>query len=178
MLPPSLALWVLLAGSAGGAAPKVKLADKIIATVNLHAITRGSLAQRLKPVEKGMTPEQHSEAEKVTLQEMIEELLIADDANHLHLETTDADIERAVADVAAQNQLTLEELWKAAKDQGFEKDEYREMLRQKLTELRWLQFKTATMGRPDGGSIPEWMAAQRSQLVAKLRADAVIEVRL
>ncbi|MFT3839560.1 MAG: SurA N-terminal domain-containing protein [Myxococcaceae bacterium] len=178
MLPPSLALWVLLAGSAGGPAPKARLADRIIATVNLHAITRNSLAQRLKPVEKGMTPEQHAEAEKVTLQEMIEELLIADDANHLHLETTDADIERAVADVAAQNQLSLEELWKAAKDQGFEKDEYREMLRQKLTELKWLQFKTATMGRPDGGSFPEWMAAQRAQLVIKLRADAVIEVRL
>ncbi len=180
MLPPSLLLWVLLAGPAGVAARQPRVADKLVATVNLHAITRNALAARVKPLVSHQPPmdaAQRAQVEKLTLDEMIEELLIADDASHLHLETTDADIERAVEDVASQNQLTVEELWKAAKEQGFEKDEYREMLRQKLTELRWLQYKVATQARPDGGQPGEWMAAQRAQLVAKLKADAVIEVR-
>jgi peptidyl-prolyl cis-trans isomerase SurA len=177
---PSLALWVLLAGPAAGGAQKPRVADKIVATVNLHAITRNALATRLKPLDSHQPPmdaAQRAQAEKLTLDEMIEELLIADEASHLHLESTDAEIDRAVEDVASQNKLTVEELWKAAKEQGFEKEEYREMLRQKLTELRWLQFKVASLGRPDGGDYAEWMAGQRAQLVAKLRAEAVIEVR-
>jgi peptidyl-prolyl cis-trans isomerase SurA len=178
MLPPSLALWVLLAGPAAGTAAAPKVADKIVATVNLHAITRNALATRLKPlVAAHLEPAERTKLERGVLDEMIEELLIADEASHLHLETTDAEIERAVEDVASQNKLTLDELWKAAKEQGLEKEEYREMLRQKLTELRWLQYKVASLGRPDAGDYAEWMAGQRSQLVAKLRADAVIEVR-
>jgi peptidyl-prolyl cis-trans isomerase SurA len=180
MLSPAVALWVLLAGPTGAAVPASgpRVADKIVATVNLHAITRLGLAARLKPIEaQPMDAAKRAEAEKQTLNEMIEELLIADDASHLHLETTDAEIERAVEEVASQNHLTIDELWKAAKDQGFEKEEYREMLRTKLTELRWLQFKVATMSRPDAGDPFAWMAEQRTALVAKLRADAVIEVR-
>jgi len=153
-----------------------KVADRIVATVNLHAITRSALAARLKPL-GALDEQKKKELEKGTLNEMIEELLIADDAARLHLETSDADVERAVQDVASQNKLSVEELWKAAKEQGFEKEEYREMLRQKLTELRWFQYRTASQSRPDAGDIGQWMAAQRDALIAKLKQDAVIEVR-
>jgi peptidyl-prolyl cis-trans isomerase SurA len=180
MLAPGLVLTVLLSGSASPGAAPARLADRIVATVNLHAITYVALTARLKPLSKlspPLDPAKRAEAEKQTLDEMIDELLISDDATRLHLESTDADIDRAVDDVAAQNKFTLDELWKAVKDQGMERDEYREMLRQKLTELRWLQYKVSSLPRPDGGSGPEWMEQQRGALVVKLRADAVVEVR-
>ncbi len=171
--------WLCLLGPALALA-QARVADRIVATVNLHAVTRSALEARLRPLlpQKALEPAERAAAERAALELMIDDLLIADDAARLGLETPDAEVERALKDVAEHNQLSVEQLLEAAKAQGLAPAEYRAEVKRQLTELRWVHVKS-TPSRPDGGEedVGRWYARERERLVAQLRADAVIQVR-
>jgi peptidyl-prolyl cis-trans isomerase SurA len=172
-LAPLLLLWPVFASA------QARVADRIVATVNLHAITRGALEERLKPLlTQHLAPADRANAEQETLEAMIDDLLIADDAERLGLRTPDDEVDSALKEVAERNALTVDQLLEAARAQGLEPAAYREEIRRQLTEMRWVQLKSSPT-RPDGGveELGRWLASERARLVAQLRADAVIEVR-
>lgn len=170
----SLSLTSLLAH----AAPQ--LVDRVVAVVDLQAITRSAVDQRAQPMLlAAKTPEQRAQAKRDALTELIEDALISKEARRLRLEVKDEEVESAFAEVARQNQLSTAELNAETKRQGLDVDQYRAMLRRKILELKWLNVRLNRAALPEADSERgAFYSSERLRLVAELRAGAVIEVRL
>ncbi len=153
----------------------------MVAVVNLRVITRSQLEQRVKPLAAvpGLKPEDKVRLERDALDALIDEALIDADAGRLGVEVGDQEIETALKEIASRNELTLEQLLAAARQQGFEPQEYRAMLRQQLTEAKWVRLRAALGGRSDGGEedFARWLSDERARLLQTLREKAAIEVR-
>ena len=162
----------------GRAAPL--LVDRIVAVVDLQAITRSAVEQRAQlMLLMAKSPEQRAQARREALMELIEDALISKEARRLRLEVKDEEVENAFAEVARQNQLSTAELSAETKRQGIDVAQYREMLRRKILELKWVnaQLNRAAMPEADAAR-SAFFSSERQRLVAELRASAVIEVRL
>ncbi|MEW5737984.1 MAG: SurA N-terminal domain-containing protein [Myxococcota bacterium] len=171
------ALLLLLPATA--LAADVVLLDRIVAVVDLHAITKRSVDARARELAPPASdPATLTEARKQALTSLIEEHLIAEDAEKAGVSVDSEDVDRALEAVAQQNGLTVEQLFVEAKKQGLEKDVYRASVRRQLLEGKWLRLKSAQGTRPkDGVAQSDFMASERARLVAELKAKAAIEVR-
>jgi peptidyl-prolyl cis-trans isomerase SurA len=155
------------------------LVDRIAATVDLHVITRSAVEARVRPrLAQAKTPSEQQQLRTDALKQLIDEVLIADDAAKLRLTVEDSEVDAALAEVAKQNKLTVDQVLGEVRRQGYSTEEYRELLRAQLLELRWVGIKVAQSGQSAGGAeYAAFMAKQREQFVQALRTAAVIEVR-
>ena len=142
--------------------------DRIVASVDTRAITRSMVDERVK---QGIT--NRVEARDA----LIEEALIALDAERLGLSITDAEVDRALHEIAQSNNLTEAQLYDALKQQGYELASYREALRTQLRSMRWVLNRA-------GDSLPRepleraaGLDAARKRLLEKLRATTSVELR-
>ena len=159
------------------AAADAALVDRIAATVDTFAITVRAVDARAKPALTGTAADQQR-ARARALDELIEEQLVARDAAKLGVTVTEAEIDQALAEVAKQNQLEVEQLFAEVKKQGLTPSAYRAMVGTQLRSLRWLNLRVDRTAPPDAeAERAGWMAAQRARLIAELKAAAVIEVR-
>ncbi len=155
------------------------LVDRIVAVVDLQAITRSAVDERartLLPAPK--TDAQKTQVRREALISLIEDALIFQDARRLKLEVRDEEVEAALGEVARQNQISVAELIAETRRQGFENDSYRAVLKQKILELKWLNVRSNRMAEPEAeADRGAFLMSQRTRLIAELRATAVIEVR-
>lgn len=155
------------------------LVDRIVAVVDLQAITRSAVNERarsLLPLAK--TEAQKAHVRREALSSLIEDALILKDAMRLKLEVRDEEVEAALAEVARQNQLSVAALIAETRRQGFEGDSYRAILKGKIFELKWLNVRSNRMAEPEAeADRGAFLMRERARLVAELRASAVIEVR-
>lgn len=155
------------------------LVDRIVAVVDLHAITRSAVNERarsLLPLAK--TGAQKAQVRREALTSLIEDALIFKDALRLKLEVRDEEVEAALAEVARQNQLSITELIAETRRQGFEGDSYREILKGKIIELKWLNVRSNRMAEPEAeADRGAFLMSERARLLVELRASAFIEVR-
>lgn len=143
------------------ATPEPVLLDRAAVIVDERAISASALAER-----------------KGALQELVDEALIAAAAQQASITADDAEIDRALDDVAKQNSISREELENAVAQQGLTMDGYRERLRAQIREMKFVMLKQNFDARPrDQSKFAEWMASERERLVAALRAKAKVEVR-
>jgi hypothetical protein len=80
--------------------------------------------------------------------------------------------------VATQNQLTVAQLLVETRRQGIDGDGYRELLRRKILELKWLNVRADRAAQP--AADPDrgvFLAAERVRLINELKRSAAIEVR-
>lgn len=155
------------------------LVDRVAATVDLHVITRAAVEARVRPLlGTAKTPAAQAKLRREALQQLIDERLIAEDADKQHLRIASEEIDRALEAVAKPNGLTVAQLTEEVGKQGYSLAEYRGLVGAQLLEMRWLLVKVPREAEPkDVAARAEWMAAQRTRLVDALRAAAVIEVR-
>lgn len=155
------------------------LVDRIVAVVELQAITRSAVEARARPLlSAAKTEEQKSQARKDALAELIEEALIAKEARRLRLEVSDDEVEAAFAEVARQNQLSSAQLTAETERQGLDGGVYRAMLKRKILELKWLNVRANRVAQPEADAERgAFLSSERLKLLAELRASAVIEVR-
>ena len=159
------------------AAPR--LVDRIVAVVDLQAITRSAVEQRAAPLLlAAKTPEERTQARRDALTELIEDALISREARRLRLEVKDEEVESAFGEVARQNQLSTAELAAETKRQGIDVVQYRAMLKRKILEMKWLNVRLNRAAMPEADSERgAFYSSERQRLMTELRAAAVIEVR-
>ena len=151
MIPPrplalALALGLLFAGTPA----KSKVVERIIAVVNQQIILLSELKERVIPMarqfdrikDKTMRAQRMDELRRQMLDMMIDEKLIAQQANKLKLTVEDKDLERAVADVMSKNNLTREELEQALAQESKTITGYKQqILKPQLLRLRVLNVQ-------------------------------------
>ena len=172
-----LLVWFWLAPLVGRA--DVVLVDRVVASVDLHPITRSAVDARALPlVALSKSAAQKEEVRRAVLLELIEEQLIRKEAQRLGLEVRDEEVEGALQEVAKQNQLSVPDLLVELERQGLAIEHYKTMLRAKLLEFRWLNARMNRAAMPaDEAQRPSFMASERARLMNELRLGAVIEVR-
>ncbi len=155
------------------------LVDRIAAVVDLHAITRSAVEARARPLlALAKMESEKAQVRRDVLTELIEEALILKESRRLRIEIREEEVEAALAEVARQNNLTLAELSTETRRQGMDDGAYRELIRRKLLELKWLNIKANRVTQPtEDSERGAYLASERVRLMQELRAGAVIEVR-
>ena len=150
--------------------------DRLVATVNAQKLLRSDVARRAA---RDQT-ELHE-----TLDRMIDEILIVEDAQAAHLAISDEEVERAIEEIGKPYNLDKAGVIASAPKKGMPPDEYRAELRRRLLIYKWESLRVATkVTVPSGGTKEErdeaWrglLAAERKHRVALLRTQAFIELR-
>jgi peptidyl-prolyl cis-trans isomerase SurA len=116
--------------------------SRIAAIVNEDVITTAQLDREIEKMlsaeatDSGISPAQRDELRRKVLDQVIEETLLRQRIEKLGLQVSDADIEQAINDVQAQNNISREQLQEALVAQGMTFEEYRDRLRQQLLNFK------------------------------------------
>ena len=110
-----------------------------------------------------------TKALRAACEELIDDRLVDEEAERMHVVVTDDEIDRAIDAVATNNGRSRAELLVLATEQGFSEHEYRDVLRAQL-----LRAKVTQLRKPKMKPFEEAEAA----LVAELRAKVYVEDRL
>lgn len=145
------------------------LVDRVVATVDTHAITWSAVQQRVKSGD--------SDA-RVALDAIIEEALIAAECARRGITVTEDQVDEGIQAVLKNAQLTNDELLKELAKHGMDLKGYRAAIRAQLLEGRWLNLEVPAKPRESTEARIQRMSAQRASLLAGLKAKAIIEVRL
>ncbi|MDR2172944.1 MAG: peptidylprolyl isomerase [Burkholderiales bacterium] len=148
----SLSFIAMFAASVGALLPsshafaqatvaKPVMLDRIVLTVNEEAITRHDINVQKSSILKRMqaanvTPPPDSEIEHQIIERLITEKALMQFAKETGIRTDDTMIDRAIARVAQENNLTLEELRAALAQENIPFPLYREELRKQITLQR------------------------------------------
>lgn len=144
------------------------MVDRIVATVNTRAITRSMVDERVK---QGTT--NRTEARDA----LIDDALIALDADRLGLTIDNAEIDRALHEIAESNHIDEAQLGEALKAQGYDMATYRESLRTQLLSMRWVLNRAGDSLPRDPAARAAGMDEARKRLLEKLRSTTSVEVR-
>ena len=150
--------------------------DRLVGIVNTHKILRSDVARR--------ATQYHTELHE-TLDRMIDEILILEDAQAAHLSITDEQVEQAIEEIGKPYNLDKAGVIAAAQKKGMPPDAYRAELRRQLLIYKWESVRVATkVTAPSTGTKEEreearraLVAAERKHQVALLRTQAFIELR-
>ncbi len=132
-----LTLVVILSGTAlAEKQPGWVEVDRIAAVVNQDVILASELARRVAPMSPGPGKPPPAGAERQVLEQMIDELLLTQEAARARITVEDADVSGALQEIKKQNRLDDAGLAKALAAQGYTMELYREDLRQQILRLR------------------------------------------
>jgi peptidyl-prolyl cis-trans isomerase SurA len=150
--------------------------ERIAAVVGDHVVLLGEVREEAAPYVAALhetdplaRARQESKLLREACERMIDDLLIEDEAERLHVEVTSGEVDDAIASLAKQNGMSVPEILKAARDQGYGEPRYREAVRVQLLHGKLLQLR-----RPDPQKVEE---ADRA-FVAELREKTYVEDRL
>ena len=136
-------LLVLLAASAGAAAQRVVLVDRIVAVVNKEVITLSELSDAVATAERelrrrGTTPPARPVLERQMLERLILDKAQAQMARDSGIRVDDLQLDRAVQRIADNNRMTLAQFRDALEKDGVAFDAFRQDVRNQilLTRLR------------------------------------------
>ena len=179
--------------SAAGAPPKmVGLIDRVIAVVNFDCILLSDLRTRARffiaqldtsgPKTGPARTAAEAQIYREVLDKMVDERLIAFEANRSMISVSSTEIDAAMQTVAKQQGFTVPKLLEAAKTLGFSEQEYREELRRQLVEGKVMQLRVVPRIK-DYALLSEAAKAkrldeERRRYLQELREAAFVEVRL
>ena len=187
-----VAATLALAASASEASPKRTVIDRIVAVVDGDVIPKSELDRFVAPVEVKVRADNEGRPGDVAailarvrqeaLTSLVERRLFLKEAEHRKIDVTDAEIDAAVAAVAAQNHVAIHELMRLVEDSGMDEAQYRLELRGQLLEGRLISIDMPTR-HPEWKVLPreaqiERTPQDRNEYLNELRAKAFIEVRL
>jgi peptidyl-prolyl cis-trans isomerase SurA len=177
-------LYLGLLPSAAAAA--VQPIDRVVAVVNQEAITERELRNRVDLVERQLR-EQRRPAPPIdaltrqVLEQMIVARAQAQYARQVGLTPTEAEIDRAVADVAQQNGLSVQQLRERLGEQGVAFATFREQLAGEIITLRLREREAASKVTISEAEVDAQLAKRAAgapveydvaQILLRLPADA------
>jgi len=177
----SLVFAVALLVSASFAADAhARTLDRIVAIAGDHVILLSEVQLRAKPyVALAASQEKDplalarltSKALRETCERLIDEALVEDEAKRQHLVVTDDEVDKAIAQVAANNNLTLDALYAEAAKQGYDAATYHAEISHTIIEWKLVQIRTRT-------SDEKVLEGARKDMLVELRSKAYVEDRL
>ena len=177
----TLALAVLVAAAVliPSRPADAEVIERVVAVVNDDAIFLSELRRRAAPfLERAMqAPTQAQQMQAIEelyrqlLDRMVQEELFIQAADRMEVTVTRAEVDRAIANVQRQSQLSDTQFWQAVRQQGFTEDQYRADVRRQLLRLKVLNQRAR--GRVN---ITEDQVRQRYDMeVARARRTAQFE---
>ena len=173
----ALAALLCLGGQAGAQALRNnQQGDHIVAVVNTEAVTSIEVAQRLERVQADAKRANASLPDADTLRQQVLDALIDERvqitfARDVGQKVDDAEIDRAVANVAAQNQITLAQLRERLRSEGLEMARFRNNLRDQLLVERVREREVNTRIRISDADIERYLDERRSQAVGQIQLN-------
>ncbi len=152
---------VLACATFGVARPaRAVVVERIVAIVGERPILLSELRHRARPrltliainaVQQGMNPAnvpmqltaQEPKVMKDTLDEIIDERLMEQQADKAHISVSIEEVDRGIKAKAGQLQLSESDLWARAHAQGYNDQDYRDEVRRQLLEGKLLQLRLA-----------------------------------
>ena len=158
-----------------GAAPEAVLLERVVAVANDRGITASAVATRAASDYGSFDG---GAAEPAALLALIDEALIAAEAEHLGISVDEREIDAAIAEISSRDGVQAGDLDLALAALRMSMAEYRERLGIQLRELKWLQLYGDRSRKPkDEAGYVAWITAEKARLLGALRARAVIELR-
>lgn len=161
---------VLLSFTVAAALPAQaqRTADYIVAIVNQELVTAAEVQQRLAQVRdnarrNGVQLPSDPELKREVLDALIDERVIVTNARDSGIRVEDVELERAMANVAAQNQLTPEQLRERLRREGIDYARFRKNLRDQILVERIREREVRTRIRISEADIDAWLEKQRAQ---------------
>ena len=160
------ALLVLAAGLAGAQGRNVRTADYIVAVVNQELVTAGEIEQRVTRARAdaqrsgiGLPPE--SQLRQQMVDALIEERVIVTYARDSGMRVDEAELDRAVNNIAAQNQITIEQLRERLRRSGIDYVRFRSNVREQMMIERIREREVQARIRVTDGEIDAFLDKQR-----------------
>ena len=150
--------------------------DFIVAVVNTELVTSVEVAQRLERAvaearRAGAAIPATEQLRQQALDALIDERVLITHARDSGQKVDEAEIDRAVANIAAQNQLSVPQLKDRLKTEGMTIARFRDNLRDQLIVERIREREVMQRVRIDDGDIDRLLDAQRSKAAAEVELN-------
>lgn len=167
VLVAALAAALLPVAAQGGAKSAPRTADYIAAVVNQELVTAVEVNQRVARLkEEARRTNQRlpddNEVRRQVLDALIEERVVVTHARDSGVRVDEPELDRAIASVAAQNQLTLPQLRERLKREGIDYAQFRANVRDQMLIERVREREVQSRIRITDGDIDAFLAKQRS----------------
>jgi peptidyl-prolyl cis-trans isomerase SurA len=148
-------------------APRVYLADAIIAVVNSEVITRQELVDRMRIVERrmknqGIALPPQSEFQRQLLERMIVDRAQMQLAKEYGIRVDDIMLDRAVARIAEQNKMSLKEFRTQLEQEGTPFARFREEIREEIVMQRLREREVDNKIQITESEIDNYLAADQA----------------
>ena len=132
---------VLMPIAAQAAASAPQQIDRVIAVVNREAITARELQNRVAMVERQLLEQRRAPpSQDVLMRQVLEQMILAraqaQYAKEVGVNPTEADVDRAVADVAQQNSVSVQQMREKLAEQGVGLASFREQIAGEIIAMR------------------------------------------
>lgn len=163
--------------------------DRIVAVVDESPITLSEVRARSRPhlrqlkESSGNKPPAPAALDTLyneMLQRIIDERLVASEADAHHLSVTSDEIDKALEHVAAGNKLTVEQLLAEVDKMGMSRTDYRDEVRRQLLDGKWTMLvvrSAVQVSRTDERAFTKALDEARRKELARLRTTHFVEVR-
>lgn len=150
--------------------------DYIVAVVNTEVVTAGEVAQRAARLRaaaqrSGAAVPGEAELRREALDALIEERVIVTFARESGAKVDEAEVDRAVQSVAAQNQWTLEQLREQLRIEGLDYASFRAKLRDQILVERVREREVGQRTRVSDAEIDAYLAKEHNSRVKELELD-------
>lgn len=178
---PRLAVALLVASLGAAAVAQTRVTvrngDYIVAVVNQELVTAGEIDQRLDRAREAATRAKQQlpsevDLRKQILDSLIDERVIITYARDGGMKVEEAELDRAVQNVATQNQLSVDQLRRRLKDEGMDYTRFRANLRDQLLVERVREREVYQRIRITDAEIDKLVDRQR----AEAQADAELNI--
>jgi peptidyl-prolyl cis-trans isomerase SurA len=156
--------------------------DFILAVVNQELVTAAEVDQRIaaaRAANRGRELPPANELRQQALESLIDERVLVTYARNSGIKVEDSEIDRAVANVAAQNQLNVPQLRQRLQQEGIPYERFRSTLKDQLLVERVREREVLGRVRISDAEVEDWLTKKRGELKGQTTIDiAQILVRV
>lgn len=148
--------------------------DYILAVVNQELVTAAEVDQRMaaaRAASRGAPLPPSSELRQQALNSLIEERVLITHARNSGLKIEDAELDRAVANVAQQNQVTPAQLRERIQAEGLSYDRFRNNVRDQLLVEKVREREVQGRVRISDADVEDWLGKKRRELHTQTTFD-------
>lgn len=152
---------------AQGAASTARPVDHIAAVVNQDVVAASEVQQRIERLREEVRRRgdvlDMEALRKQALESLIEERVLVTHAREFGARVDEAELDRVVGNVAAQNRLTMDQLMERLKAEGIDYRRFRENLRDQIMSERVREREVQGRIRVTDGEIDQYLEEQRAK---------------
>ena len=153
-----------------GTLPRIKAtarsADYLVAVVNSESVTNNEVSVRLaklqqESIEKGGAQPTQGELRKQALDALVEERVLVTYARDNGVKVDDAEVDRAISNIASSNKMTAEQLRDRLRQQGVDYATFRNGIRDQITIERIREREVINHIRVTDAEIADYISKMR-----------------